>query len=321
MDFFRKFSYVMPVLILLLFMVIMSGCSRTSAPFIDLTSIEDVTPGEGLGERPVRVAISSITSPSYGRAYYEELLAYLSRHLHRPVQVIQRRSYAEVNDLLRAGEVDVAFICTYSYVAGHDEFGLELLVAPQIDGKVTYCSYLIARADGSIRSFDDLRGRRFAFTDPMSTTGTLYPQLLLKERGETAESFFRSHFYTYSHDNSIMAVVEGLADGAAVESEIFNFLAAEKPELTGQLEIIHRSPEYGMPPVVARPDLEAGTKAGVRDILMAMHLDEDGQTILRRLHIERFVPVEDSLYEGVRELARSVRNGAASDFAEDRLAH
>jgi len=155
----------------------------------------------------------------------------------------------------------------------------------------------------------------------MSTTGNLYPQLLLKQRGETAESFFRSHFYTYSHDNSIMAVVEGLADGASVESEIFNFLAAEKPQLTSQLEIIGRSPEYGMPPVVARPDLDADTKARVREILLNMHKDQEGKSILQRLHIERFVPVDDGHYEGVRELARSVRNVTAPSSKKNRLAH
>lgn len=321
MALFRKFRSVIPIITLFLFMMPLSGCSQSPAPAIDLTRVEVITPEERMGEKPLKVAISSITSPGYSRAYYEELLDYLSRHLHRPVQVLQRRSYAEVNDLLRVGGVDVAFICTYSYVAGHDEFGLELLAAPQINGEVTYRAYVIARANSGLRNFDDLRGRRFAFTDPMSTTGNLYPRFLLKQRGETAESFFRSHFYTYSHDNSIMAVVEGLADGASVESEIFNFLAAEKPQLTSQLKIIDRSPKYGMSPVVARPDLDADTKAAVREILFAMHLDEEGRSILQRLHIERFVPVDDSHYEGVRELARSVRNGTAPNLKKDRLAH
>lgn len=54
--------------------------------------------------------------------------------------------------------------------------------------------------------------------------------------------------------------------------------------------------------------------------LIAMHLDEDGKAILQRLHIERFVPMDDSLYEGVRELPSSVRNGAVPNFAKDRLA-
>lgn len=317
----KSSPFILHILILWVIVLILSGCSKPSSPEIDLTKIKPITVENTASEKPLKVAISSITSPSYSRIYYEDLLNYLSRHLQRPVQILQRRSYAEVNDLLRAGGVDVAFICTYSYVAGHEEFGLELLAAPQIDGKVTYRAYVIARTDSSINRFEDFRGRRFAFTDPMSTTGNLYPQYLLKQRGESAESFFRSHFYTYSHDNSIMAVVEGLADGASVESEIFNYLAMEKPQLTGQLKIIDRSPEYGMPPVVVRPDLDKDIKLKVQNILLNMHLDEEGKSILQRLRIERFVLVDDSHYNGVRDLARLVRNGVVSRAKENKPTH
>jgi len=317
----KKLLFIIYVLALWGILGVFTGCNKPSTPEIDLSKVEPVTPKNNASEKPLKVAISSITSPSYSRTYYEDLLNYLSRHLHRPVQILQRRSYAEVNDLLRARGVDIAFICTYSYVIGHEEFGLELLAAPQIDGKVTYRAYVITRSDSGIHNFDGLRDRRFAFTDPMSTTGNLYPQYLLKQRGETAESFFRSHFYTYSHDNSIMAVVEGLADGASIESEIFNYLSREKPHITNQLKIIERSPEYGMPPVVVRPDLDEDTKLKVRELLLNMHLDDEGKSILQRLHIERFVPVDDSHYDGVRMLARLVRNGVAPDIKENRLAH
>ncbi|HBT46784.1 MAG TPA: hypothetical protein DEA73_02725 [Peptococcaceae bacterium] len=138
MDFLRKLTIIIYLSALVLLALLINGCKKPSAPVIDLTRVKPVTSEDSTLDKPLKVAISSITSPGYSRAYYEELLDYLSRRLHRPVQVLQRRSYAEVNDLLRAGGVDVAFICTYSYVAGHDEFGLELLVAPQINDKVTY---------------------------------------------------------------------------------------------------------------------------------------------------------------------------------------
>ncbi|MCG0278260.1 MAG: PhnD/SsuA/transferrin family substrate-binding protein, partial [Thermanaeromonas sp.] len=169
----KKLLFIVYVLVLGGILGIFTGCNKPSAPQIDLTKVKPVMSKSSTSEKPLKVAISSITSPSYSRTYYEDLLNYLSRHLHRPVQILQRRSYAEANDLLRAGGVDVAFICTYSYVAGHEEFGLELLAAPQIDGKVTYRAYVIARSDSDIRNFDALRDRRFAFTDPMSTTGNL----------------------------------------------------------------------------------------------------------------------------------------------------
>ncbi|MBL8102475.1 MAG: PhnD/SsuA/transferrin family substrate-binding protein [Anaerolineales bacterium] len=65
---------------------------------------------------------------------YSPLLQYLEEKLDRPVELVQRRTSLEVNDLIERGEVDVAFVCTSAYVEGHDTFGMELLAAPQVNG-------------------------------------------------------------------------------------------------------------------------------------------------------------------------------------------
>ncbi len=62
------------------------------------------------------------------------------------MELVLRRTYAEINDLVESGYVDVAFVCTSAYVAGHDKFGMELLVAPQVNGETTYYSLLIVPA-------------------------------------------------------------------------------------------------------------------------------------------------------------------------------
>ncbi len=179
----------------------------------------------------------------------------------------------------------MALVCTAPYVMGKATFGMELLVAPVTQGRKVYHAYILAHQESPARSFDDLQGKVFAFTDPDSNTGCLVPTYMLNERAETAQSFFADYFYTYSHDNAIKAVAERLADGAAVDSLVWEYLADTDPTHTSQTKIIERSPPYGIPPVVVHPDLDRDLKDHLKAAFLTLHADREARELLRTLRI------------------------------------
>lgn len=252
--------------------------------------------------QPLRIAVAAVISPKGNVESYSDLLNYIGRKLNRPVQLVQRQTYAEVNDLIKSGEVDLGFVCTSAYVAGQREFGMELLVAPQVNGETVYYSLLIVPSDSPARQMSDLRGKVFAFTDPMSLTGRVYPTALVKSLGESPETFFLRVFFTYSHDNAIKAVANKVADGANVDSLVYDFFVARDPTIAQRTRVIHRSPAFGIPPVVVNPKLSPQLKESLRNLLLQMHTETEGQTILRNLMIERFVIVADHIYDSARAL-------------------
>jgi phosphonate transport system substrate-binding protein len=277
------------------------GCSRQ--PKVDFTKVSPERETTAAGEQPVlRVAVAAMISPSITKQYYEDLLKLVGTKAGRRVEFIQRKSYAEVNDLIEKREVDLAFVCSGPYVLGHAKFGMEILVVPVVDGNKVYHSYIIAKKTSSLSSFDDLKGKKFAFTDPDSNTGCLVPRFMLSRRGTTPETFFQETFYTHSHDNSIKAVAEGLADGAAVDSLIWEFMNATDATFTSQTKIIEKSPPYGIPPVVVHASLDPALKQSLKAILLALHDDPTGRGLLQHLRIERFEEGGDELYQTVREM-------------------
>ena len=275
------------------------------APFVRLNALSPL-PNADPQVAPLRVAVSAIISPQGTVASYRPLLDYLGRRLDRPVQLVQRRTYAEVNDLIRRNEVDVAFICTRAYVQGRRAFGMELLAIPVVNGQTVYYSTIIVRADHPAQRFEDLRGAIFAFTDPLSTTGYLYPSVLLRRMGESAESFFQRTFFTYSHDHAIYAVAEGVADAAAVDSLVLDYAVQLDPSLRDRLRVLGRSPAFGIPPVVVGPGIRPQTKALLREALFAMADDVDGRQALQALGVDRFLPGRDQDYDSVRALEREL---------------
>ncbi len=299
-------------LIFLLICLALTACTPAQGaaiPYVDLsvrTPLPQVAPAE---LTHLRVGVAAILSPQGTVESYSELTGYLAAKLGRPVDLLQRRTYAELNDMVKASQVELAFICTNAYVVGNEQFGMELLLAPEINGESVYYSQLIVPADSEAETMADLRGRVFAFTDPMSFTGRIYPVYTLQQMGETPEHFFQRAFYTYSHDRAIEAVADGVADGAAVDSLVLDYALQREPGLAARIRIIHTSEAFGIPPVVVPASLPPRQKAQLYDLLRTMHEDSEGRTVLHELGIDRFVEVDDRAYDGVRAIVHATGIG------------
>jgi phosphonate transport system substrate-binding protein len=270
------------------------------AGYVDLNDLKPLpTPLES-DVRPLRVAIAAVLSPRGSAESYGQLLKYLEKELNRPVEAVQRRTYSEVNDLLRTGEVDLAFVCTSAYILGKREFNMQLLVAPQVNGEKVYRAQLIVPADSPAQSISDLRGILFAFTDPMSFTGRIYPTYLLQQMGESPETFFDSTIFTYSHDDAIYAVANGVADGASVDALVLDFAIKRDPSLSSRVRVIHTSEPFGIPPVVVGPNIRPQLQSQIQDVLLNLHEDPEGQAALQALDYDRFTLIaEENYFSGI----------------------
>ena len=167
------------------------GCAgQPSAKIIHLLDLQPLPATPAPTVVPLRVAVAAIISPRGTVDSYGSLLVYLEEQLNRPVELVQRRTYAEVNELVRTGEVDMAFVCTSAYVVGEREFEMQLLVAPQVQGDTVYYSLLLDPADSQAQTMAHLQGGVFAFTDPISTSGRNYPVYLVHQIGRAASHVF-----------------------------------------------------------------------------------------------------------------------------------
>jgi phosphonate transport system substrate-binding protein len=255
---------------------------------------------------PLRIAVAAMISPEETLSVYQELMDYIAAKLGRPVETKQRRTYQEVNDMLGAGKLDAAILCSGPYVHAKRRYGVELLAVPVINGSPTYRSYIIVPQSSTAASLEELYRKRFAFTDPLSTSGYLYPVYLLTSQGRQSATFFAKTLFTYSHDNSIEAVAEGVVDGAAVDSLIYDYLQNTNPALVARTRIIHRSPPFGAQPVTVPRNLDRATKRALRDLFLGMDQDPEGKRILKQLGVDRFIPGEDRMYDSIRKMLQVV---------------
>lgn len=287
------------------------GAFATEIPFVDLSDRQVLPETAPVEIEPLRMAVAAVLSPEGNIDNYAGLADYLAELVGRPVELVQRRTYAEVNDLIAAGSVDLAFVCTSAYVDGTDRGDMELLVVPEVNAETVYYSSLIVPAASMADSLADLEGKVFAFTDPMSHTGRVYPTYLLRQQlDEIPDDFFSSSFFTYSHDRAIEAVADGVADGAAVDSLVLDHALARNPDLQERVRVIHRSPPFGIPPVVVPTGLDTDLRLVLEKALLNLQASTGGRAILAEIGVDRFVVGDDGDYAGVRELVEATGLGS-----------
>ena len=291
--------------LILLFIVAIYGCSRDSdAVTIDFDkTIAVESPESDITQKGIlNVAVAAMISPKETFSYYRDLLDFIGAKMDRKVSLIQRKTYGEVNELFKTGQVDLAFICSGPYAVEKEKYGFEALATPIVRGEPYYRSYLIVNKTSTYQNLNDLRDKVFAFTDPDSNTGALVPKYWLSKMGETPESFFESFSYTYSHDNSIMAVARALVDGATVDGHKWEYFQAKNPIFSSRTRVIQKSKPFGSPPLVASVALPPQDKDLIKQFVFTMHLDMQGKNILDSLMIEKFVLPDEKWYEPVRQM-------------------
>ena len=255
-------------------------------------------------DEPVRIGVAAMISPKETVKFYKQMIDYVGSKLGKPVEMIQKENYDEMDNMLEHKDLSIAFVCSGPYVKDRTKFGAELLVAPQSYGQPFYHAYIIVHKDSPIKNMAGLKGKKFAFTDPKSNTGKLVPTYMVaKEFNKTPEQFFSEVIYTRSHDKSVESVAKKIVDGASIDSLIYDYAAKKNPVYTSGTKIIRKSPPYGIPPVIVRKDIDPVLREKIKNIFLNMHNDPEGKAVLDGIMVDKFIVPKDADYNTVREMA------------------
>jgi len=260
---------------------------------------------------PIRFGLTAVVVTENLR-FLDQWSQYLERKMGRKVELVLRKSYREVMDLLDSGSIDFAWICGFPYIQSREPESIQLLTVPVYRGAPRYHSYIIVPQSSPHQNFSDLKGKVFAFSDPDSNSGFLYPLALMVAQDETPGTFFRETFFTFNHAETVQAVSEQFADGGAVDSYIWEYLAIFRPEITEKTRIIKKSPSFGFPPIVSRLGVNPNTVDLMKNTLEGMDEDIDGKALLAQLKLDGFGNYPDSLFNGIRAFANQVSSTHSS---------
>jgi len=236
-------------------------------------------------DTPVRIGLTPVFLDERS-GFLGRFRLYLEAAIGRSVEFVQRRSYADIVERLLNGTLDTAWICGYPYVQHKTE--MQLIAVPVYQGTPTYHSYIIAGTSiPDARTFTDLKGSVFAYSDPLSNSGYLYAQACSLHSTSKIPRTFESIF-TFGHQSVIRAVAQGLANAGSVDGYVWDSLAALSDSNTKATRILSKSEAAGFPPFVALKSLDSQLAERLRAAFQTMHETEGGRQLLSELRLDSF---------------------------------
>ncbi|KQT19829.1 phosphonate ABC transporter substrate-binding protein [Methylobacterium sp. Leaf399] len=215
---------------------------------------------------------------------YAPLTAYLTKSLGVPVKLRIANDYAAVIESQRAGNAQLAFYGPASFArAVMTGVKVEPIVNQTHDtGALGYYSVIYVRADSPYKTIADLKGKNLALVDPNSTSGNQAPRFFLHKAGYPVDAFFGKTVYAGSHENAVLALVQGTVDAAA---NLYN---------TDTDTMVTRMAAKGM---LKKPDGSAMTQADFRVVFKSDFLPEGPFAMLASLPDDLKAKVRQALVD------------------------
>ena len=264
-----------------------------------------VTPGRAAAaDAPLTLALTPSRDPTALQEAGDAFARALTRLSGVPIRARVASDYAGVVEALRNRHVDLAFVHPVGYVLANREAGCQILVRDIWQGRVEYTARFYVRKDSGIRRVEDLRGKTVAFVDPASSSGYIYPMVLLVKQGlvrdRDPKTFFKEALFAGAHDAALNALVQGRVDAAASFDKAPE-LYLKDPALVARLGFVGETPPIPEAGICARPGVPAETLGRVKKALLAMKGPEHAAVLKDIYNIDGCVEAADRDYQPVRD--------------------
>ena len=145
-------------------------------------------------------------------------IAYLSKELGVEVEFRNSLEYAPIIEGMNAGLVHMANLGAASYATAYfvTDGNVEAFATnARNDGSLGYHSMVVVRADSGIESLEDLKGKKFAFNEPNSTSGYIAPSHFFRQAGMMEDGWFAETAFAGGDEAAMLAVMNGTYDATA----------------------------------------------------------------------------------------------------------
>lgn len=231
---------------------------------------------------------------------HAELIDYLEKALKREIVFVVSKDYNNLITLIEQGSVDIASISpklfatlrlkdpTIPYLASIK------FADAQGNVRSSYRSLIVTLSDSSIRTFADLKGKSFGFTDVDSTSGYLYPRFMMRQNGIDPAKELGKIYMLKKHPKVIQALLEKSIDVGALYDGIYRGLSNAEQK---KIRILATSEEIPHDVMIASKQMDEALVTKIRTLLLAFHSTPSSST-----SIAGFEEKSLFLYDRLRDL-------------------
>jgi phosphonate transport system substrate-binding protein len=241
---------------------------------------------------------------------YEHIGKLISDKLGCDVKVFVTTNYNAEIEAMRNGKLEIGEFGPLGYVLAHQVAKAQAVAAfGTKDGKPdTYWASIVTYPGSGIKTLADIRGHSFAFSDPASTSGHLFPAYALRKAGLDPDKDLRP-IYAGSHTASFEALYNHKVDAGELNSEQEESAKQRGHYKEGDLVFLWKSDPIPNDPIAVRGDLPDSLKQRLTTVLQTLDLSslsEADRKIMVGNNIIRLVPQNDAAYDNIRDLVKTL---------------
>ncbi len=246
----------------------------------------------------LRIGRVAYNSPRDVLISHQALLQYLRAHKGlEKVELLLYSSYEKLHQQMMEENVEIGWTGTTFYSAlSATSRNYEPMLAPRWRGKSSYSGQILVSRDSPFQTLSDLKGARMAFVSKDSSSGYLFPVLLLNQAGVKESDLGQVEFLA-KHDSVAFALIARQFDAGATYAGVL-----EQDGLRDQadsLRVLAQTEPIPNEPLVFRRDLPSR----IVEIFVNAIMDEASMPALRQIPaLTGFDRIKDEDYDPVRRL-------------------
>ncbi len=237
----------------------------------------------------------------------QPLIDVIEQGMNMEVRPTVAADYTGVVEAFKNNQLDVAFLSPAAYVLAKQEADVKVILKSQRNNNANYYGAIIVRDDSEIKTIEDLKGKRFSFGDPISTSGHIFARKLMLENGINPESDLEKFIYSGSHDSTILSVLNKKVDAGATyaDDDQGNSNAWKRflePEDYKQIRVLTYTAPIPSDTISVRGDYPPELTERLRKTLIDFTESPEGKALVQKLYkFDGYVNASDSDYQKVRE--------------------
>ena len=251
---------------------------------------------------------ASVLAPAY-----QPLSDALGKALGCTVQLNITTNYTAEIEAMRNDKLDMAEFGPLAYVFAQKLANAELVATfSDANGQpASYRASITTWPGSGITDVSQLGGHSFAYSDPASTSGHLYPAFGLKSNGIDPDNGVQA-VYAGSHTASFEALRNHKVDAGELNSDQISAATAAGAYSPDQFVTLWESEAIPQDPITLRGNLPPDAKEKIRAALLAFDfttLPDDVQKMFNSdvgMQGTHLVPDSDSYFDEIRSLVSTL---------------
>ena len=240
-------------------------------------------------------------------------IKYLEKHTDLSFKAHIPSNYYTVIEALGSKRADISIMNSFGYLLANQKFGAKAKLKVIRRGKDYYRGQIIAHVDSKINGIKDIEGKRFAFTNPTSTSGFLFPLKILVDNKVTP----KRTLYAKSHSNVVKMIYNREVDAGAtfysspsgdgVIRDARVLIKKKFPDVSEKIKIIEITENIPNDPFVFRKNFPEDLEKKFILTLKKFLLTKAGKKAFENIYgVTDVVDAKDVNYNALRDLIKKV---------------